>query len=86
MPACRHSLLTSRVIPADFVHQPWSTTTSPAGQARSEWQTGLRRRVAKRARGFDLENAAKLGTRVLTSSTRNTLVRDMFGMLSGSKR
>jgi DNA helicase HerA-like ATPase len=34
--------------------------------------------------GFDLGQAAKLGTRVLTSSTANTLLRGIFGALTGS--
>jgi hypothetical protein len=35
------------------------------------------------AGGFDLEDAAKIGTRVLTSSTTNTLLRGVFGILGG---
>jgi hypothetical protein len=33
---------------------------------------------------FDLGDAAKLGTRILTSSTTNTLLRGLFGTLGGS--
>jgi hypothetical protein len=34
--------------------------------------------------GLDLGEAAKLGTRILTSSTTNTLLRGIFGTLTGS--
>lgn len=34
--------------------------------------------------GLDWGEAAKLGTRVLTSSTTNTLLRGIFGTLTGS--
>ena len=43
------------------------------------------RPTARPAPGFDLEDAAKLGTRVLTSSTTNTIVRGLFGILGGKK-
>jgi uncharacterized protein len=43
-------------------------------------------RSTKQASGFDLEDAAKLGTRVLTSSTTNTIVRGLFGILAGGKK
>ncbi len=47
----------------------------PSGSPRSSSSTG--------AGGFDLGEAAKLGTRVLTSSTTNSIIRGIFGILSG---
>jgi hypothetical protein len=54
-----------------------------AGQAGGAAPTT--RPAARPAAGFDLEDAAKLGTRVLTSSTTNTIMRGLFGILSGKK-
>ena len=34
--------------------------------------------------GFDVGDAAKIGVRVLTSSTTNTLLRGLFGVLTGT--
>ncbi len=63
-------------------------------QAQEQAQTQARRGAASAGRaaprrsagssGFDLGDAAKLGTRVLTSSTTNTLLRGIFGALTGS--
>jgi membrane protein involved in colicin uptake len=36
--------------------------------------------------GFDLGDAAKMGTRIITSSTTNTILRGIFGILGGKKR
>ena len=59
-------------------------------KARSEGKAQARSaprssgRQAGGSGGFDLEEAAKLGTRVLTSSTTNTLLRGLFGTLTGT--
>ena len=36
--------------------------------------------------GFDIGDAAKMGTRILTSSTTNTILRGIFGILGGKKK
>jgi hypothetical protein len=46
--------------------------------------SGSGRRQGGGSGGFDLGEAARLGTRVLTSSTANTILRGIFGALTGS--
>lgn len=59
-----------------------------AAQAQAQAATASAGRAGRRpsggSDGFDLGDAAKLGTRVLTSSTTNTLLRGLFGALTGS--
>jgi uncharacterized protein len=55
---------------------------------RSKGGTGSRSRTTAgsggSADGFDLGDAAKIGAKILTSSTTNTLLRGIFGTLAGT--
>ncbi len=65
----------------------WSVSVPPPGGRPSGRGRAPGGRTPSRssAGGFDLGDAAKLGTRVLTSSTTNTIVRGLFGVLLGRK-
>jgi hypothetical protein len=55
-----------------------------ADAARAEGRAQARARSGGSGGGLDWGEAAKIGTRVLTSSTTNTLLRGIFGTLTGS--
>jgi uncharacterized protein len=99
-PQSAREMLTARMAEAQATAAQAQTAKSQAdvwaeiqAKARAEGQVQARSRprAASPARsssggsgGFDLEEAAKLGTRVLTSSTTNTLLRGLFGTLTGT--
>ena len=56
--------------------EPWEVPPEPAPTSRSR-----RAQPPPDDGGVDLEEAAKMGTRILTSSTTNTLLRGIFGVL-----
>ncbi len=56
--------------------EPWEAPPEPARTSRSR-----RAQPPPDDGGVDLEEAAKMGTRILTSSTTNTLLRGIFGVL-----
>lgn len=55
-----------------------------AGAAQREARRSPARGTTASVGGLDLNDAAKLGVRVLTSSTTNTILRGVFGILGGS--
>ena len=71
-------------VPAAGAGGPWGDIEASArsqgrAQARSQGRASSRGGA-----GMDIEEAAKLGTRILTSSTTNTLLRGIFGTLTGT--
>jgi len=63
--------------------QDWWNAGSTGRSGRRQ-SSGSGRRQGGGSGGFDLGEAARLGTRVLTSSTTNTILRGIFGALTGS--
>jgi hypothetical protein len=61
--------------------EPWELPEEPARTARTSRDTPTRRAEPAAERGIDLEEAARMGTRILTSGTTNTLLRGLFGVL-----
>ena len=89
-PAAVNDYITSRPSQIGVAN---GTPPPPDGASGAEYGTGSGGRssgggspAAKQAGNFDLDDAAKLGARVLTSSTTNKLGRFLFGILSGRKR